>query len=130
VSIHPDTVEMPVRPVWTAASAGAKPERLDQGVWLVEVVRVIDGTGTGDESLWWCKYPCRLDSDDLNAGVVAQAAAADWYEQTDQSGGSCEVVMRCTTWTGEVWIVDVPVAWRLKTRVRKAMRARTDGGAA
>jgi len=111
-------VERDSKPVWTARSAGAKPAKLDERFWLAEVVDVIDGTGVPrEERAWWTEVGLhRLPVCKSTARFGAEEAARAWYEETDQNGGECAVAMRVTAWTGDAWLVVVPLKWELKVK--------------
>ncbi len=119
-------VEREPRPAWTARSAGAKPAKLDDGSWLAEVVTVIDGTGVaGEQGKWWTEVILpRLAVCESSARVCAQEAAEAWYEETDQSGGACTVVLRVTAWTGKAWTVEARLEWKLTATVGAADRVK------
>jgi ribosomal protein S28E/S33 len=117
-------VEREPRAAW---KGGAKPAKLDEHSWLAEVVEVIDGTGVpATERAWWCEVMLPRPTESW-ALECARVAAAAWYDETDQSGDKCVVVLRVTAWTGEAWTVEVPLAWELKASPREAEKV---GGAA
>lgn len=118
-------------------SSGPKPSKLEPHCWLCEVVRVTDGTGIGAvERAWWTEVvQPRYGAFPTTAELVAETAADAWYDETDQSGASAEVVLRCQAWTGESWVVEVPMEWELKISPKQAVKvtdepAKPDAGGA
>jgi hypothetical protein len=108
-------------------AAGPRPAKLGENVWLAEVAEVRDGTGNGDERNWWCGIAVAYSVTEEIAASVARVAALRWYDETDQSGGACVVVMRVTAWSGETWTVEVVLAWQLTGAARAPVRMEGGG---
>lgn len=77
---------------------------------------VKNGTGVpNEEGAWWVEaYEPRLQACEAASKVIAEECAEQWYAETDQSAGECEVYFKLTAWTGKAWTVGVTLEWHLK----------------